>query len=344
MQLLNLDPPFPLGFSSSSSSSARRASMGLLLRSLAMLRLLICLSCSGLPHFLVMAQSDADALDALLQDYAYRAFVRPKTGIPYNGSVPSNLTGIQISAMRLRSGSLRSRGVKIYKEFEIPTGVVVQPYVERLVLVYQNLGNWSLTYYPLSGYSYLAPVLGLLAYDASNLSATNLPELDIRASGDPLKIKFSDVKSVPEGLNAKCVWFDLHGQVNFTNVASGNTCSTAQQGHFSIVIESVAPAPAPISPTPEGGAPPAPSPKKEEKNNSKVWIIVGSVLGGMVLLALVAILVMWVKKYTHKKKMDQMEKAAEGGESLQMTSVGNTKAPAAVMTRTQPTLENEYVP
>ncbi|KAK6943336.1 Protein of unknown function DUF1191 [Dillenia turbinata] len=306
-----------------------------------MLPLLICFSCSVLPLFLVMAQSDADALDTLLQDYAYRAFLRPKTGIPYDGSVPSNLTGIQISAMRLRSGSLRSRGVTMYKEFEIPPGVVVQPYVERLVLVYQNLGNWSLTYYPLSGYSYLAPVLGLLAYDASNLSATNLPELIIRASGDPLRIKFSDVKSVPEGLTAKCVWFDLHGQVNFSNIAPGNTCSTAQLGHFSIVVESVAPAPPPISPTPEGGAPPAP---REEKNNSKAWIIVGSVLGGIVMLALVAILVMWVKKYAHKKKMDQMEKAAEGGEPLQMTSVANTKAPAAVMTRTLPTLEHEYVP
>ncbi|KAF8364654.1 hypothetical protein HHK36_033334 [Tetracentron sinense] len=62
-------------------------------------------------------------------------------GILYHGNVPSNLTGIEISAMRLRSDSLRTRGVKGYNEFEIPEGVVVQPYVERLVLVYQNLGN-----------------------------------------------------------------------------------------------------------------------------------------------------------------------------------------------------------
>ncbi|KAK8569170.1 hypothetical protein V6N13_107030 [Hibiscus sabdariffa] len=35
------------------------------------------------------------ALDALLQEYACRAFVRPKTGVPYNAIIPSNLTGIQ---------------------------------------------------------------------------------------------------------------------------------------------------------------------------------------------------------------------------------------------------------
>ncbi|KAD7479307.1 hypothetical protein E3N88_02443 [Mikania micrantha] len=39
-----------------------------------------------------------------------------------------------------------------------------------------------------------------------------------------------------------------------------------------------------------------------------------------------------------------MEKAADAGEALHMTTVGNTKAPAATTTRTQSTLETEYVP
>lgn len=43
--------------------------------------------------------------------------VRPKTGLPYDGNVPSNMTVIKIAAMRVRSGSLRSRGVSRYKEF-----------------------------------------------------------------------------------------------------------------------------------------------------------------------------------------------------------------------------------
>ncbi|KAL9425779.1 hypothetical protein AB3S75_032696 [Citrus x aurantiifolia] len=307
-----------------------------LLRSLAMLISMTWFSFLSLD---VVAQSgSAPALDALLQDYAYRAFVRPRTGIPFEGVVPSNLTGIKIAAMRLRSGSLRTRGVNMYKEFRIPMGVIESPYVERLVLVYQNLGNWSGTYYPLPSYTYLAPVLGLRSYDASDLSAKNLPELDIRASGDPISIVFQDVMPAPDGSVPKCVWFDLHGLVNFSNVVSGNTCLTVQQGHFSIVVESIAPRPPPVSP------PPPPPPSKGKKSNSKVWIIVGSVVGGLALLVLLSLLVLWLQKYKHRKKMQQMEKAADVGEALRMTPVGDTKAPAAMVTRTQPVLENEYVP
>lgn len=289
------------------------------------------------------SRSPARSLDAILQDYAYQAFVRPRTGIAYNGVVPSNLTGIRVSAMRLRSGSLRTRGVAMYREFRIPVGVIEQPYVERLVLVYQNLGNWSVVYYPLPDYVYLAPVLGLLAYDASNLSARNLPELDITASRMPISIQFLNVNSVPDGTVVRCVWFDLNGRVNFSDVVSGNLCSTFEQGHFSIVAESTASAP---SPAPPGGAPnEIPVPRRGRRsNNSTVWIIVGSVVGGLLLLVLLGLLIPWVQRYKKRKKMQQMERASEAGEALHMTSVGTTKAPSAMVTRTQPTLETEYVP
>ncbi|XP_011018946.1 PREDICTED: uncharacterized protein LOC105121828 isoform X1 [Populus euphratica] len=314
-----------------------------LLRSLVMLSLLTLIL--WLPSFNAQSTNSARALDALLQDYAYRAFVLPRTGIPYDGIVPSNLTGIKIAAMRLRSGSLKSRGVRMYKEFGIPEGVVVQPYVERVVLVYQNLGNWSWRYYPLPGYTYIAPVLGLLAYDASNLSATNLPELDIMASGNPLNISFLNVRSAPDGSIAKCVWFDLHGFPSLSNVTSGNVCSTIQQGHFSIVVESLAPSPAPVSPTPSPpNVGPGPSGGGKKKNSKIMWPIIGSVLGGLLLLVLLSFLILWAQKLKQRKKVQRMERAAEVGESLQMTMVGETKAPAAMVTRTQPTLENEYVP
>jgi hypothetical protein len=81
-----------------------------------------------------------------------------------------------------------------------------------------------------------------------------------------------------------------------------------------------------------------------KKNSKKVGIIVGSVLGGLLLLVFLSFFVLWAQKLKQRKKMQQMERAAEVGESLQMTSVGETKAPAAMVTRTQPTLENEYVP
>lgn len=311
--------------------------MGLQFRSLTMLVLLIWF----FRWPLIEAQTPARSLDAILQDYAYRAFVRPHTGIPYDGFPPSNLSGIHISVIRLRSGSLYTRGVPSYKEFTIPIGVLEQPYVERLVLVYQNLGNWSTTYYPLPGYIYLSPIIGLLAYDASNLSAKNLPELSLRATEEPISIEFHQVDRVPDGSLARCIWFNLNGNINFTNLVSGRKCETFEQGHFSIVVESAAaPSPAPTPPPP----PPPPPRHGGNGNGKRVGIIVGSVAGGILLLILLALLVLWIWRLNKKKKMNKMEKAADSGEALQMTAVGSTKAPAATTTRTQPTLETEYVP
>ncbi|KAK7387313.1 hypothetical protein VNO78_28025 [Psophocarpus tetragonolobus] len=280
------------------------------------------------------------ALDAILQDFAFKAFVRPKTGIPYDGQVPRSLTGIRVSAMRLRSGSLRTRGVKRYKEFQIPIGVVEQPYVERLVLVYHNLGNSSEKFYPLPGYSYLAPVLGLMSYSGANLSASELPELDIRASEKPILIKFPHLKSTPSGSVPKCVYFDLHGSVQFDILLHGNVCSTVQQGHFSIVVESNAPSPAPTA-----VAVAADFGKGDGKRNKdKVWIIVASLVGGCLLLIMLSLLVAKARRTKQGMKIQQLEWAAESNETLQMASIGGTKAPLAVGTRTRPTIENDYVP
>ncbi|EOA32248.1 hypothetical protein CARUB_v10015507mg [Capsella rubella] len=300
--------------------------------------LLLFLSLCSLP---LQAQStpNASSLDALLQDYSFRAFVRPRTGILYEGTVPSNLTGIKLAAMRLRSGSFRKRGVTPFKEFSIPSGVVVEPYVTRLVLVYQNLANFSHLYYPLSGYDYVAPVLGLLAYDAKNLSATNLPDLDLRVSNDPIRIDFSDLERIPQGSSAKCVRFDSQGVASFSeSIQPGNTCETERQGHFSVVVKSVSSAPSP--------APPGDEHRKKKKessdSNSKTWIILGSVVGGLILFGLLLFLVLRCRNYKKQERMREMERAGETGEALRMTQVGETRAPTATTTRTQPMLETEY--
>ncbi|KAL3850515.1 hypothetical protein ACJIZ3_012397 [Penstemon smallii] len=289
---------------------------------------------------LVGAQSSRE-LDSLLQDYAFRAFVNPRTGVVYDGGVLANLTGVRVAALRLRSGSLRRKGVRSYKEFNIPVGLIEQPYVERVVLVYHNLGNWSSFYYPLPGYNFLSPVLGLLAYDATDLSAASLSELDVRASGSPISIEFQNVGFGPKGSSPKCVYFGLDGSVGFDNVVKENTCLTTNQGHFSIVVESlVAPAPSPAGGTGGttgiGGG--------EGRRSKRVWIIGGCVVGGVVLLVLLALLFCYVRKCRQRKKMRRMEEAAELGVVLPMTRVGNTKAPMALETRTRPVLENEFVP
>ncbi|XP_076883539.1 uncharacterized protein LOC143532355 [Bidens hawaiensis] len=283
----------------------------------------------------------ARALDATLQDYAYRAFVHPKTGVPFKGTVPSYLTGIEISAMRLRSGSLYRRGVETFREFVIPVGLRGQPYVERLVLVYQNLGNWSTTYYSLPGYIYLAPVLGLLAYNGSDLSASNLPELDFWASEDAITVKFGSIGPIPDGSVAKCAWFDLHGQVNFTNLLSGNVCSTTEQGHFSIVAE-LAIAPVPVPPAPPEPAPSDHTHNSRKNNEARIWGIIGAATGGTALLLLLALLILWASRYKKRKRMRELERAADAGEALRMARIGSMRAPYALGTRTMPNFETEF--
>jgi hypothetical protein len=304
------------------------------------LQLLLLATSSG-----VAAQSQplspARILDSTLQDYAYRAFVRPRTGIVYNATLPSNLTGIAVSAVRLRSGSLRRKGFADYLEFGIPTGVVVQPHVERVVLVYHNLGNSSDRYYPLPGYTYLAPVLGLLVYDAANLSAAGLQELNIVASGSPISVTFSDVRAVPAGSTApRCVAFDLNGVPQFRDLEATNVCSTFRQGHISIVVNSseIAPAPSPSGTI----SPPIPTEGGHKKGSSKVWKIAVSVVGAAVALGLLAAVLLCLVRYKRDKKLEVMERNAEVGETLRMAQVGRTQAPVALGTRTQPVIENDY--
>lgn len=281
----------------------------------------------------------ARELDALLQDHAYQAFGRkPNTGEVYDGNVPPAHSGIQVSALRLRSGSLMRKGVE-YKEFEFPVQVRGVPYVERLVLVYQNLSHRSMAYYPLEGHTYLTSVLGFLAYDGADLTAKNLPELGINATKKPISIKFPEIIALPDGAVPKCVFIYINGTVQYGDMLKDNICTTSQQGHFSIVVESTALPPSPVSPVPN--TPPLPG---GQNNTHKVGKIVGSVIGGFALLVILGFLVIWLCKFKRRKKMHRMEKAAEVGESLHMTTVGSTKAPAATGTRTQPSLETEYVP
>ncbi|KAK7300582.1 hypothetical protein RJT34_11429 [Clitoria ternatea] len=288
--------------------------------------LFVQLSSAEFPHDVLVS---ARLLDSHLQDWAFKAFSSPRTGLPYDGEVPTNLTGIKVSAIRLRSGSLRERGVQSYKEFEIPIGVIEEPYVERLVLVYHNLGNWSHKFYPLPGYSYLAPVLGLLAYDGTNLNASGLHELDIRASDEPILIKFPDLKHSPFGPLVKCVYFDLHGSVHIDIPLHGNLCATSQQGHFSIVVESNASSPAP-SPSGEvqGGG----------KNTKSTLLrkVVLYVVGGIVLLAVFGVLVDRIRRALKRTEIRELENVAESGENLDMTTIGDYKVPLAFGTRTRP--------
>ncbi|XP_033511221.1 uncharacterized protein [Nicotiana tomentosiformis] len=210
--------------------------------------------------------SAKNSLDSLLQQYAFRELTWPRarTGVPYDAYVPCNLTGIRISALMLRRHNLKRKIYGYYREFFIPSGIIEEPYARKLVLVYQNLANWSSFYYPLPCYTYLTPLLGILAYDAYDLYAKNVPELDILALKDPITIRFPYVQPAPEGSLLKCVYFYPNNWVEFRDVTDGNICLTRIQGHFAIVAEvKVAPCPPPTAPSPSpaaGGIAPSPSP------------------------------------------------------------------------------------
>ncbi|XP_066356466.1 uncharacterized protein [Miscanthus floridulus] len=298
-----------------------------------LLQLLLLLLTTATPPVAAQPPSPARALDAALQDYAFRALsARPRTGIVYNATVPGNLTGIAASALRLRSGSLRRRGFAGYFQFALPPGVVVQPHVERVVLVYHDLGNWSDRYYPLpAGYTYLAPVLGLLAYDAANLSAVGLPELSIVASGGPISVAFGGVRAVPAGgVTPRCVVFDLDGVPQFRDLEGTNVCTTYRQGHVSVVVNSSEIA---LAPPPAGAiAPPIPTEGGGKKGSSDAWKIAVGVVGGAAALGLLAALLLCLVRYKRDKKLQLMERNAEVGETLRMAQVG----------RTQPVIENNY--
>ncbi|WVZ88239.1 hypothetical protein U9M48_034782 [Paspalum notatum var. saurae] len=330
---------------SGESPPAGPTAMGFLIRACQLRRLLplllLLLAAAAAPPAAAQSPSPARALDATLQDYAYRALARrPRTGIVYNATLPADLAGpaaVSASALRLRSGSLRRKGVAAYFEFRLPPGVVVEPYVERVVLVYHHLGSPD-RYYRLPGYTYLAPVLGLLAYDAANLSAVGLRELDLVASASPISLAFGDVRAVPSGGAApRCVMFDLSGTPQFRDLEGTNVCSTYRQGHVSIVVNSseVAPAPPPI-------APPIPTAGGGGKGGSKTWKIAVSVVGAAVGFGLLAALLLCLVRYKREKKLEVMERNAEVGETLRMAQVGRTQAPVASGTRTQPVIENDY--
>ncbi|XP_042505514.1 uncharacterized protein LOC122082053 [Macadamia integrifolia] len=259
----------------------------------------------------VRADDPARILDGILQENAFKALVQPLTGVSYDGNAPSNLAGIKVSGMRLRSGSFERQGVEI-KEFYIPDGVVVNPSVKRLVLVYQNLGNWSEVYYPIPGFTYMTPVLGLLAYDGDNLSSTDLLELDVRATVHPILINFAEeVRFFSGGYTLQCVNFDLQGRTLLSNVHRRNICSTKELGHFGIVAAPISPAP--VSPTPVPPAPLSPSTNKHHR----VLKVILTVIFGFIALGMLLAAIKRIERTTWEMDELSMQLAEMQGTQLQ---------------------------
>ncbi|KAJ7945001.1 DUF1191 domain-containing protein [Quillaja saponaria] len=272
--------------------------------------------------FVHSLDNSAKSLNSLVQDFAFKTLVkhRPHTGALYNAILPSNLSGMDLSVVRLRSRTLWNKGAN-FSYFRIPSRTMPMPHVRRLAIVYQNLGNWSSRYYGLPSYSLITSVVGFIVFDASNVSDSSIRNLSLNTMGQPISVQFPNFTFM-EGMisGLKCVEFSDNGTVYLTELTKGGICHFENQGHFSVGV--------PVD--------------RKQPQQQRLWYLwmVGFVLGlfGLVIVGYAGITSMRLLK---TKKIQVMERQAD--EDLVLVSRwvgGSSKMPSAAVTRTQPVLES----
>ncbi|XP_004510710.1 uncharacterized protein [Cicer arietinum] len=263
---------------------------------------------------------DHESLENFLCKQVNKEIVKPRTGVFYNISLPSNYTGIKVRVVRLRAASFFVRGVS-FSLFNIPPHVVPQPNRKRMTILYENLGNWSSHYYNVPNYKMLTPVFGFTAYTSSESAFLDDNEkMNFIIEGNPIKIRFSHV-----GLHAKndtpiCVKFSDDGSVEFKNMTKPYVCEAYSTGHYTLVVPS--------------------HKEKSENQRFNKGLVLGFVIGFVGLVVLVLVLVALVKA-ADRKRIRKFERNSEGGEPFDTFWIGETKLPLASMIRTQPVLEND---
>jgi hypothetical protein len=285
------------------------------------------------------------SVDQILQQAAFSAIATQNLAeyIPHNVTVPATLSGVTAQAVRLVRHSFLARGVAL-QEFQVPIGTYILARVRRLIIVYQNFGSnlSSALFEPPQGLDFLSPVVSVAVYDASNITSVNPAQYGVNATAASglIKVTFAAVSSpFVSGTSPLCTSFSSstgNATSTGTSVATGNgpyVCNFTQLGAVALVGHAVAtspaPAPSPTFPLP-GGA-------KHKSNAWKIAVgVVVGVLGGLALLSLLAIL---AYRYREKRRFDQMHRNSDLGETLQQSSVGQSRAPVAGSTRTRPTLE-----
>ncbi|CAA0830653.1 Protein of unknown function (DUF1191 [Striga hermonthica] len=262
-----------------------------------------------------------DSLDNYLYQYALNNIQNPHTGTVYNVPLPANLSGAELSFIRLRTRSLLRNGANHTPYFTLPPGTIPVPYTKRLDIVYQNLGNWSSSYYYVPYHTLVTPVTGFLAYD-SNVSSTNYGPLDfILFWKDPIVARFPNLSK--SGNEARCVRFDADGSTEFSNVTEGNSCAVSKQGHFAVVV---------------------PKRQYKERANTRVIEVVGSVVGLLALVMIVVGGVVGYDKWVRKRRMAKMDGLSEVNVALDTIWIGRSRMPyAAAAGRTFPVIQNRYV-
>lgn len=277
--------------------------------------LIFTLCCCSLVHSLNNTASES--ISSQVQDFAFRSMARHRhqTGALYDTLLPRNLSGMDVSVVRLRSRRLWNEGAN-FSYFRIPPRTVAIPRVRRVAIAYQNLGNWSSHFYNLPGYSLISSVVGFMVFDASNVRDKSFKNLTLNTMGQPISIQFPNVKFM-SGIHSKarCVAFYGNRTFQLTMMSSPGVCHSRDQGHFSVVL-----------------------PLEKKRRRWYIWVIV-CVLGifGLIILGYVGFSAMRLLK---TKKIQAMEKQAIEDMVLENRWVGDSKMPSATVTRTQPVLES----
>lgn len=279
----------------------------------------LCCCSASLVHCLDNTASES--LNSLVQDFAFRSLIKHKhrhqTGALYDAFLPRNLSGMDVSVVRLRSRRLWNKGAN-FSYFRIPPRTVSIPHVKRLAIVYQDLGNWSSHYYNLPGYSLISSVVGFMVFDASNVTNTSVAvrNLTLNTMGQPISIQFPIVTFKGGVISrVRCVAFNSNGTFQLTEVSSHGACYSRDQGHFSVVL-----------------------PLEKKRRPWYLWLI-GFVLGFFGLIAVIYVGFLSVR-LVKAKRIQAMERQANEDLVLESRWVGNSKMPSAAVTRTQPVLES----
>ena len=285
------------------------------------------------------AQSRAaniSAVEAAVRDRAFQLL--RGAGQLVDVPLPANLSGagVQASALRVRSNALWADGVSAAAgssgvAFAIPPRVVPAPFARRVGIVFERFaGDGGATagaalFASPRGYALAAPVVGILAYDAS---AGHDARVSLRALGAPVRVEFKNLSTAAAGTEfnastARCVTFAASGEVAATHaVASGPACAVTGTGHFGIAVR------VPETPPPAASA----SMVRARWWAWTVGVGAGGVLGASVLGLAVAGAVSW----SRRRRREEMERRAMAGEELGRMTVRGSTMPSAKVMRTRP--------
>ncbi|KAI4326864.1 hypothetical protein L6164_019389 [Bauhinia variegata] len=279
------------------------------------------LFCSYCVHSLDNTNTNtaSESLNSFVQDFAFRTLVkhRPHTGALYDAILPQNLSGMDVSVVRLRSRRLWNKGAN-FSYFHIPPRTMAIPHVRRLAIVYQNLGNWSSRYYTLPGYSFITSVVGFMVFDASNVTDKTIRNLTLGTMGQPISVLFPNI-TLTDGMysRARCVAFGHNGTFYLSRMSPPSVCYSRDQGHFSVAV-----------------------PLEKDRPLWYLWVV-GFALGFFGLIT-VGYAVFSSVRLLKTKKIQTMERQADEDLVLESRWVGNGKMPSATVTRTQPVLESNF--